>query len=233
MWWWWLFRCVWGFWENVRRFIPRLPFFLFFFKVAIRSHKLIPLFWPGSVHSGSANWDDCGLFIYLFLVFVLFLVLIRYSFGSAARGQSSANSSLASDEESDPGRAEQDAQKYKHRYKLMKLERERCQDQLSKKEAAINSMEARLMEQEKEIRKLTEQNRRLLVSAVDMNSVVVERQLQRNMLVNNVGTGLALIMLWWKISLLENLSLSEIWQNRRGGEKTVASSSVHKQSGCW
>ena len=33
--------------------------FLFFFKV-ISSRSLIPLFMPGSVHSGLASWDDCG-----------------------------------------------------------------------------------------------------------------------------------------------------------------------------
>ena len=31
----------------------------FFFKVEISSHALFPLFKPGSVHSGSASWDDC------------------------------------------------------------------------------------------------------------------------------------------------------------------------------
>ena len=35
-------------------------FFLFFFKVEISSHASIPLFVPGSVHLGSASWDDCG-----------------------------------------------------------------------------------------------------------------------------------------------------------------------------
>ena len=30
-WWWWLFPRVWGFWENVWQFIPRLRFFFFFF----------------------------------------------------------------------------------------------------------------------------------------------------------------------------------------------------------
>ena len=34
-------------------------FFFFFFKVDISLHKLIPLFRPGSVHSGSASRDDC------------------------------------------------------------------------------------------------------------------------------------------------------------------------------
>ena len=31
----------------------------FFFLVEISSHKLIPLFSPGSVYRGSASWDDC------------------------------------------------------------------------------------------------------------------------------------------------------------------------------
>ena len=39
--------------------IPCLRFF-FFFKVAVSSRRLIPFFMPGSVHSGSASWDDCG-----------------------------------------------------------------------------------------------------------------------------------------------------------------------------
>ena len=34
-------------------------FLLFFFKVEISSRTLIPLFRPGSVHGGSASWDDC------------------------------------------------------------------------------------------------------------------------------------------------------------------------------
>ena len=29
-------------------------------KKEISSRTLIPLFMPGSVHSGSATWDDCG-----------------------------------------------------------------------------------------------------------------------------------------------------------------------------
>ena len=33
----------------------------FFFKVEISSCTLIPLFRPGSVHSGSVSWDDCDL----------------------------------------------------------------------------------------------------------------------------------------------------------------------------
>ena len=35
-----------------------IPLF-FFFKVEISSRTLISLFRPGSVQSGSANWDDC------------------------------------------------------------------------------------------------------------------------------------------------------------------------------
>ena len=34
--------------------------FFFFFKVEISLCTLIPLFMPGSVHSGSASSDDCG-----------------------------------------------------------------------------------------------------------------------------------------------------------------------------
>ena len=65
IWWWWLFHRLRGFWENVRPLILRLRFSflllrLFFFKVEISSRKLISLFVPGSVHSGSASRDDCG-----------------------------------------------------------------------------------------------------------------------------------------------------------------------------
>ena len=38
---------------------PVCAFFFFFFKVEISSRTLIPLFRPGSVHSGSASGDDC------------------------------------------------------------------------------------------------------------------------------------------------------------------------------
>ena len=37
-----------------------LLFFSYFFLVEISSCTLIPLIMPGSVHSGSASWDDCG-----------------------------------------------------------------------------------------------------------------------------------------------------------------------------
>ena len=50
--WWWLFPSVRGFLENVRQFIPCLPPSPFFFKVEISSRTLIPLFRPGSVHTG-------------------------------------------------------------------------------------------------------------------------------------------------------------------------------------
>ena len=39
---------------------PPAFFFLFFFYVEIILSTLIPLFTPGSVHSGSAGWDHCG-----------------------------------------------------------------------------------------------------------------------------------------------------------------------------
>ena len=55
--WCWLFPRVRGFLENVRQGISCLHFF---FHVEIRSCTLIPLFRPGSVHNGSASWDDYG-----------------------------------------------------------------------------------------------------------------------------------------------------------------------------
>ena len=45
--------------KNGRPFISCLHFF-FFLKVEISLHTLISLFRPGSVHSGSVSWDDCG-----------------------------------------------------------------------------------------------------------------------------------------------------------------------------
>ena len=56
---WWLCPRWRGPWENVRQVIPRQRFF-FFFEVEISSRTLISLFMPGSVHSGSVSWDDCG-----------------------------------------------------------------------------------------------------------------------------------------------------------------------------
>ena len=60
-WWWWLFPhfCE-DFWRMFNHPFPACIFFFFFFKVEISSHTLIPLFMPGSVHSSSASWDDCG-----------------------------------------------------------------------------------------------------------------------------------------------------------------------------
>ena len=58
-WWWWLFPRLWGFGENVQPFISHLQF-VSFFEMEISSHTLILLFRPGSVHSGSASWEDCG-----------------------------------------------------------------------------------------------------------------------------------------------------------------------------
>ena len=52
----WLFPRIWGFGENVQQVIPCLHFF---FYVEISLHTLIPLLMSGSVHSGSASWDDC------------------------------------------------------------------------------------------------------------------------------------------------------------------------------
>ena len=63
-WWWWLFSHLPGFWGNVRPFISCLHFKFFFvfflIEVEISSCTLIPLLRPGSVHSGSASWDNCG-----------------------------------------------------------------------------------------------------------------------------------------------------------------------------
>ena len=40
-------------------FYHSLPVLFFFFKEKTSSCMLIPLFMPGSVHSGSVSWDDC------------------------------------------------------------------------------------------------------------------------------------------------------------------------------
>ena len=54
------FACE-DFGENIRPFIYRLRSFLF--EVEISSRTLIPHLRPGSVHSGSAGWDDrCRMF---------------------------------------------------------------------------------------------------------------------------------------------------------------------------
>ena len=54
-WGWWCVRVrIWGECSTINS-LPAL-----FFKVEIRLHTLIPFLRPGSVHSGSASWDDCG-----------------------------------------------------------------------------------------------------------------------------------------------------------------------------
>ena len=57
-WWCWLYPRLWGFWEECLTI--HSPPALFFFKVEISLCTLIPLLRPGSVHSGSASWDNCG-----------------------------------------------------------------------------------------------------------------------------------------------------------------------------
>ena len=56
--------CVCGFFLKCKDFRKMFnnsfPACAFFFKVEIRLRTLIPLSRPGSVHSGSASWDDCG-----------------------------------------------------------------------------------------------------------------------------------------------------------------------------
>ena len=66
MWWWWW----WWWWfllflacEALQRMLTNflaVLFLSFFFEVEISLHTLIPLFMPGSVHSGSESWDNCG-----------------------------------------------------------------------------------------------------------------------------------------------------------------------------
>ena len=46
--------------EDLRKMFNYSFLLAFFFKVEISWCTLIPLFMPGSVHSGSACWDDCG-----------------------------------------------------------------------------------------------------------------------------------------------------------------------------
>ena len=46
--------------EDLGRMFPLNPRLRIFFKLEINSRTLIPLFMPGTVHSGSASSDDCG-----------------------------------------------------------------------------------------------------------------------------------------------------------------------------
>ena len=62
--WWWLFLIAWIWAKCSTIHSPPAPppplFFPSFFPVEISSRTPIPVLRPGSVHSGSANWDDCG-----------------------------------------------------------------------------------------------------------------------------------------------------------------------------
>ena len=46
--------------EDLGGMFPLNPRLRIFFKSEISSRTLIPLFMPGSVHSGAASSDDCG-----------------------------------------------------------------------------------------------------------------------------------------------------------------------------
>ena len=91
--------------------------------------------------------------------------------------------SSASGEGSDHGRADHGKQKYKHLYRQERLEKDRCLEELARKEATIKSMEAQLHEQEKKTRELSEQSRRLTVSRADLQY--------------RKGAGIA----WWPMAL--------------------------------
>ena len=49
-----------GFCTKVWWIIPCLHLFFSFLLEDVSSYMLIPFFKPGSVHSGSVSWDDCG-----------------------------------------------------------------------------------------------------------------------------------------------------------------------------
>ena len=55
----WFFSLLRGCWGKIRRFPACASFFIFFFKVEIRLHTLIPLLSPELVHSG---YDRCRVF---------------------------------------------------------------------------------------------------------------------------------------------------------------------------
>ena len=61
--WWWLSPRWRGIFENVRPFISSLRFCFCFYLLEISSYTQISLFIPGSVHSGSASWNDCLVII--------------------------------------------------------------------------------------------------------------------------------------------------------------------------
>ena len=84
---------------------------------------------------------------------------------------------------SDLGRADHGKQKYKQLYRQERLEKDRCLEELARKEATIKSTEAQLREQERKTRELTEQSRRLTVSRADLQY--------------RKGAGIA----WWPMAL--------------------------------
>ena len=51
--WWWIFSCLQEFGGECSSILSPPVLFLLL-------HTLIPLFRQGSIHSGSASWDDCG-----------------------------------------------------------------------------------------------------------------------------------------------------------------------------
>ena len=57
-----------------RMFDYSFPTCTFFFKVEISLRTLIPLFRPGSVHSGSAGWDDCDQVFLTSFMWARFLI---------------------------------------------------------------------------------------------------------------------------------------------------------------
>ena len=54
-----VYEDLWRMFDNSFLACASFFFSFFFFKVEVSSHTLIPLCRPGSVHSGSARWDDC------------------------------------------------------------------------------------------------------------------------------------------------------------------------------
>ena len=65
------------FWRIFDRSVPASALKkIFFFEVKISSRTLTSLFIPGSVHSGSARWDDCGRMFSEKLLMSSFLQLV-------------------------------------------------------------------------------------------------------------------------------------------------------------
>ena len=76
-----LFPRLQGLWENVRPFISCLHFFKW--RYSLRT--LVPFVLPGSVHSGSESWDDCGWMFPEKLHISLFLDRFSYYARTAAQ----------------------------------------------------------------------------------------------------------------------------------------------------